>query len=227
MKMQKLGGFAAIAVICLIVVLLAIVLPFAAKNGLNEQGAGLDPAKVAAAYSSSPATIYIATILEILLAILGLLVILGLYERMHAKAPNLTRIMLIAVSVSCALSIITTMIGFRGMSLMEDIADVSIFKPILMLQNGLNMASTNIEGWILLLIAFAAFSTKALPRFIAYVFLVLGILLVTSFMLPNLQGPTGTIAAIVAMAFFAISYVWLGVIMLKKPVAGHTHSSAV
>jgi len=216
MKMQKLGGFSAIASVCLIVVLIAIAVPYATKHGLNEQGAGLDPAKVMAAYSSSPATIYIASILQILISILGLLVVLGLYERMHGKAPNLTRIMIIAVSASCALSIIRIMINLRGMALMEEITNVSIYKPILMLQNGLNAASNNIDGWILLLIGLAAISTKALPRFITYVFLVIGILQVISFMLPGISGPTGITVLIVVVLFLVVSYIWLGVVMIKE-----------
>ena len=219
MKMQKLGGFSVFAVICLLIVLIVIMVPFSTKHGLNEPGAGLDPSKVMAAYSSSPTTYYVANTLEILVGILAFLIILGLYERMHSKAPNLTRIMIIAASVSCALSIIGAMIGLRGMALMKDFADVSIYKPILILQNGLNTASTNISGWILLLVAFAAISTKALPRFITYVFLVLGILAVIGFLLPEITGTVGGIISIVVLLFVVVSYIWLGVVMLKDSSA--------
>lgn len=215
MKMQKLGGYSAIAVICLVIILLVVALPYAAKYGLNEEGAGQDPAKVLAAASGSPGTAMLASILQMAISILGLLIVLGLYERMHAKAANLTRIMIIAVSASCALSIIRVMIGIRGRALMEGAADVSIFKPILMLQNGLNAASTNIEGWVLLLIAFAAIATRALPRFVAYVFLVFGFLTVIAFLLPDITGTAGIVVSIIAGLIWASAYVWLGIVMIK------------
>jgi hypothetical protein len=222
MKMQKLGGYSAIVSVCLLIILIAIVLPFTLKHGLNEQGAGLDPDKVMTAYSSSPTTIYVAGILEILVSILGLLVVLGLYERMHGKAPYLTRIMIIAVSVSCALSITNIMISLRGLALMDQISDVSIYKPILMMQGGLSAASNNISGWVLLLIAIAALSTKALPHFITYVFLVIGILQVISFLLPGITGPAGMIVLIVVVLFLVVSYIWLGVVMIRESAASIT-----
>jgi hypothetical protein len=222
MKMQKLGGYSAIVYVCLVVILIAFVLPFALKYGLNEQGAALDPEKVMTAYSSSPTTIYVAGILEILLSILGLLVVLGLYERMHGKTPYLTRIMIIAVSVSCALSITNILINLRGLALMDQISDVSIYKPILMMQEGLSAASNNISGWVLLLIAIAALSTKALPRFITYVFLVIGILQVISFLLPDITGTAGMIVLIVVVLFLLVSYIWLGVFMIRESAASIT-----
>ena len=62
MKMQKLGGYAAIAWICLMVVLSVIQLPLASRYGLTEQSAGLNPAKVAAAYSGSPMTFRVVSV---------------------------------------------------------------------------------------------------------------------------------------------------------------------
>jgi hypothetical protein len=216
MKMQKLGGYSAIVSICLIVVLLALVLPFASRYGLTEQGAALDPAKVMAAYSGSPMTFWVASILEILLGILGLLVVLGLNERMQAKAPNLMRLMIIAVSATCALTIANVMIGIRGLASMAGVADVSIYKPFLVMQNGLSTASDNGWGWMALLIGVAAISTHALPRFVAYVFLVLGILTVIGFALPAITGTAGTVISIVFGLFYAVAMIWLGVVMLRE-----------
>jgi hypothetical protein len=216
MQMQKLGGYSAIASICLIVVLLAIVLPFALRYGLTEQGAGLDPTKVMAAYSGSPMTVRVATVLEILLGILFLFVVLALNERMQAKAPNLMRLLIIAASASCALTITNGMIGIRGLASMVGGADVSIYRPFLVMQNGLSTASSNVSGWAALLIGLAAISTRALPRFIAYVFLVLGIWAVIGFALPTVTGTAGAVISIVAGLFYAIAMIWLGIVLLRK-----------
>jgi len=47
------------------------------RYGLNQPGAGLDPAKVTTAYAGSPLTVRMATVREILLGILIILVALG------------------------------------------------------------------------------------------------------------------------------------------------------
>jgi len=216
MKMQKLAGYAAIAWICLIVILLAIQVPFASRYGLTEQGAGLDPAKVAAAYSGSPMTFTVVSVLEILLGILFLFIALGLHERMRAKAPNMMRLLIIAASVSCALGIAGVMIAIRGLASMAGAADVSIYRPLLVMQSGLSTASDHALGWVDLLIGVAAISTRALPRFIAYVFLVLGILTVIGFALPTVTGTAGTVISIVVGFLIAIAMIWLGIVMLRE-----------
>ncbi len=216
MKIQRLGGYSAIAAICLVVLLLAIVLPFSRSHGLNEQGAGLDPEKVMAAYSSSPAVWSFASIMEILIAILGLLVVLGLHERMHNKAPNLMRLAVIAVSATCILSITNVLINLRVLSLMKEVTDLSIYKPLLMFGNGIEVAMNNFSGWVALLIGIAAISTKALPRFIAYVFFIIGILGVIRFLLPTTTpGATGITIIIVILLFYVIAYIWLGIVMIR------------
>jgi hypothetical protein len=216
MKMQKLGGYAVIAWICLIVVLMAIQLPLASRYGLTEQGAALDPAKVAAAYSGSPMTFRGISVLEILLGILFLLVVLGLHERMHAQAPNLMRLLIIAASASCALGIAAAMIGTRGLASMAGAADVSVYMPLLVMLSGLSTASDYTLGWVDLLIGLAAISTRALPRFIAYVFLVMGILTIIGFALPTVSGVAGMVISIVGGLLLATAWIWLGIVMLRE-----------
>jgi hypothetical protein len=219
MKMQKLGGYSAIASIILIIILLAIAIPFASRYGLLQQDAGLDPAKVAAAYSGSPMTVKVAVVIEIVLGILGLFVALALRERMQAKAPNLMRLLVIAASASCALTIINDMLSFRSLAAMAAAADVSIYKPFLVMQNGLSTASDNISGWVALLIGVAALSTRALPRFVGYVFLVIGILTVIGPALPS-AGPAGLYILIVIGLFYAVATIWLGIVLLREREAG-------
>ena len=226
MKMQKLGGYSAIASICLLVAVIAIAVPFAVRYGLNQPNAGLDPAKVAAAYSGAPMTVWAASILEFLGSILGILVVLALYERMQAKAPYLMRLLVIAASISCALTILGIMMGIRCMASMAGAADISIYKPFLVMQSGLSAASNNVSGWVALLLGAAALSTRALPRFIGWVFLILGILGVIGFTFPNLQGAAGLVVLILAGLFYAVSTIWLGVVLLRSQEAAPAKTMA-
>jgi hypothetical protein len=213
MKMQKVGGYSAIASVCLIVVLVAIVLPIASRYGLNQPNAGLDPAKVAAVYAGAPTEVWAASVLEIVISILFLFVAFALYERMEAKTPTLVRMLVIAASASCILTIIDAMIGIRSMASMTGAGDVSIYKPVLVLGQGLSTASDHIGGWSILLIGAAALAARALPRLVGWVFLVLGILGVVGFALPDIGA--GMAGLIVIGLLYAISMIWTGIVLLR------------
>ena len=217
MKMQKLGGYSAIATVCLGVILVAMVLPLASRYGLNQPNAGLDPAKVSALYAGASTTVWAASILEILGSILFLFVAFALYERMRDKAPNLVRMLIIAASASCVLTLVETMIGIRSMAAMKGAGDVSAYKPFLVMGQGLSTASDNISGWVSLLIGMAVLTTRALPRFIGWAFLALGILGVISFALPTNTdaGAVGIAILIVLGLLYAISAVWMGIALLR------------
>jgi hypothetical protein len=215
MNIQKLGGYSAIASIGLLIILILIVLPLVQRYGLNQPGAGLDPAKVAAAYSGSTTPIRVGSILNIVLDILGLFIALALSARMNAKAPNLTRLLVIAASASCILTIVSEMISGSIFASMAKAADLSLYKPILLLQNGLSTASTNLGGWVLLLMGLAGIATRALPRLMAYIFLVLGMLRVISFALPSSTGTVGIVTLILIVAVWAIATIWLGIVLLR------------
>mgnify|MGYP001084218672 CR=1 FL=1 len=215
MKIQKLGGYSAIVSVGLTIILLAIALPLASHYGLTEPGAGLDPAKRLAAYSGSPAAMQAMGVLTIVLGILGLFVAVALKARMQAKAPNLMLLLIIAASATSALTIIGVMLGVRGLAAMEKAADVSMYKPFLVMLSGLGTASDNISGWASLLIGIAAIRTRALPRFVAYVFLVLGILGVIAFTLPSMSGTAPGVIAIIIGLLYAIATVWLGIVLLR------------
>ena len=135
---------------------------------------------------------------------------------MHAKVPNMMRLLIIAASASCALGIAGVMIGTRGMASMAGAADVSVYMPFLVMLSGLSAASDHALGWVDLLIGLAAISTHALPRFVAYAFLVIGILTVAGFALPTVTGIAGTAISIVVGLLLAIAWIWLGIVMLRE-----------
>lgn len=97
MKLQRLGGYAAIA-------------SAFAYIGIRRLGDWSDPAKMMPAISAAPAKFYLDTLLWMASIILFLTVIIVLHERMQANAPYLTRLTLIAASTSTAMAIAESII---------------------------------------------------------------------------------------------------------------------
>lgn len=218
MKMQKLGGWALIIMLCLLIVYILIVLPLSRQYGLNEAGAMSDPAKVMAAYSGSTGTFQLLMPFGILLGILYILIALGLQARMHSKAPNLMRLLVVAASIASALRLANAMIGVRGFESMAKAPDISIFRPLLAMLNGLDTAAAHSWGWVTLLTGVGALVTCLLPRLLGYIVLLCGILSIIGFTLPTLTGITQTVVLIIVVALNVISIIWLAVLLIKKPV---------
>lgn len=218
MKMQKLGGWALIIMLCLTIVYVLIVMPLARQYGLNEEGAMSDPAKVMEAYSGSTATFRMLMPFGLVLGILYLLIAFGVQARMHSKAPNLMRLLVIAASIASALRLAAAMISIRGFESMAAAPDTSVFRPFLAMLNGLDAAAGNAWNWVILLIAVGALVTCLLPRLLGYIILVCGILGIIEFMLPTVTGTTQTALVIIVVALNVISILWLAVLLIKKPV---------
>jgi len=217
MKAQKIGGWALIVMLCLAVIYILIILPLGKQYGLNEPGATLDPAKMLAAYTGSPTTVRVLMPFGILLGILYLLIALGVKARMQAKAPVLMRLLVIAASIAAALRLADAMIGLRGFESMAKAPDVSVYRPLLAMLNGLGTAAEHAWAWAILLIALGGLSTALLPRLLAYIILVCGIVGIIGFMLPSATGTAATVTLIIVVALNIISILWLAVLLMKKP----------
>jgi len=216
MKMQKLGGWALIVLLCLVAVYIAVVVPLTAYYGLNEPDATLDPARMMAAYSGSTTTFKVLMPLGILIGILYLLIALAIQERMKAKAPNLMRLMIIAASVAAALRLANSMNSISGYASMAGAQDISIYRPFLAMANALSNAADHAWGWAVLLTALGALCTGLLPRLLGCVLLVLGILSVIGFALPT-AGAAGTAIEIILAALYVIAMIWLAAALIRKP----------
>jgi hypothetical protein len=226
MKMQKLGGYSVIACMCLFVVTMVIEVLLFSRYGLNAQGALLDPAKMSALFSGSPLAARALGGLKVLLPILSLVFALALRERMQLKAPNLVRLLVIASSAYCVLDITRIVILGRAMAAMAGVADVSIYKPYLLMFDGINAAAGYVYGWVALLIGVAAIATRAFPRFIGYASLVFGIWSGIRDFLPNTPGAAAKVLSIIFALFYTVAVIWMGVEMLRvretapaKPIA--------
>ncbi len=214
MKMQKVGGYASIISVCVVIAYLAIVLPLSARYGLNEAGAGLEPAKLMAVYTGSPIVVKMLFPIDILIAILTLLVVLGIQDRTQAKAPYLTRLLVIATAISAGLRLVGMMNGIQGFASMVGAKDISIYRPFLAMLGGFSAAADHAWGWSMLLIAFAGLSTAALPRLLNYMFLVLGIFSVIGFTF-SLAGAAGIVVTVIFGLLAIAASVWLGVVLIK------------
>jgi hypothetical protein len=110
MKLQKLGGYAAIASVF---ISLGVV-PILAMKTSGGQLFGGDPAKWMAAISAAPANFLAIALLAIVGSILAFVMFLALHERMQANAVHLTRIMLITASAGSVIEIMYSVISIAG-----------------------------------------------------------------------------------------------------------------
>lgn len=213
MKLQKIGGYASIALVCVVVIVVMGTLSVYSRYGFTESGARFDPANAMTIYADSPIGSRLLSPLGILIGILLLLIALALQERMQTKAPHLMRLAVMAASVSCALYLTITISSTISLASMSGARDISVYRVALVIFSGLRSAASNAWGWALLLSGWAALRTCALPRILSCMILVCGVMAIIRYILPPLPNPFGLIVALL----FAISMVWLGVVLIRKP----------
>jgi hypothetical protein len=208
MKLQKLGGYASVVMICALIVggiIEALTLP-----GLGLTGAGgSDPLKVMAAYDTSPTVFRVLQPINILLPIYMVLIALVLQERMRAGAPYLMRLAVIAASIASALLLAEILASTPGLISISSTKDISAYRAFRATIDGLASAGVNAWGWAALLIGCAAIRTRALPRILRYIILLNGVATIITFAVAQ--------AYVVGLLLFLISVVWLGVALLRKP----------
>ena len=220
MKLQKLGGYASIVFVCALIAVVGIAAFTMPRLGLTLSGDGADPVKVMAAYEASPITFHVLRPFGILIAIVIVLITLALQERMRANAPNLMRLAVIAASVASALLLANTITGTLGLASITSAKDVSAYRAFRVMQDGLSSAGLNAWGWALLLMGWAAITTRALPRILSWLILVYGVVTIFQFAVVQIQS--------VSLLLFLISMMWLGVVLLRKqePSPAQAHKTA-
>ncbi len=203
MKLQKLGGIAAIASLCAFYGYVFIVTHF---------GLPTDPVKMMAAYSLTPTYSNVGLLLVAVSYILNLVFGLALYERMHAKAPYLMLITLIASSAATAIGIMEAAVWIEGMGVIAPKQDVSSLRALIAVFSGLHTAAFHTEACSLPFVGWAILKTRAFSRIPGWLSLIAGILLILAFIIPQLK-PTPWFLACAAV-------IWLAIEMLlrKQPV---------
>ena len=211
MKLQKLGGYASIVSACITVVIVIILFSlFYEFTGLDIY----DPVKMIAVYQTSTMAFWVCYILGILTAILVLLIVLALEERMRSDAPHLMRLAVIAASAFSALYLTAMIGGFFRNELLAATNDMSAFRAFLVLHELLGGAATNALGWGFLLIGLVAIRTHRLPQILGYIILIFGIGSILQFVFSVSQFIPGIV--INALLSFIV-FVWLGIYLIRNP----------
>ena len=206
MKLQKLGGYAAIAGVCFNIIYEIM------QGDLTDF---VDSAKTMASLSASPVHSVVLSLPGIIAAILIFVMFSTLHERMQANAPYLTRIMLIAASARLVV-FITGVIGI----LMGDVLivvpaqDVSAFRASSAVGFGLYIMGHHIHGWACLLLGCAILKTRLFSRILGCLFLFAGIIQIPATIVP--QPLQGSLLLVIAALLMVVSTVWIGIALIRQ-----------
>jgi len=207
MKLQKIGGVGSIGFACLCAIYLVFFFLVLPRLGLVGPSDWIDPAKTNAAWGASPIALFLLNLESILLSIAFILIVLALRERMQAGAPNLMRIVVIGVSIACALWLASALIDIIGSPSIASVQDISAKRAVIAIYFGLIIAGDHAFGWVLLLIGWAALKTKGLARILSYLLMLNGILGILEFAVQPFM--------FVGLILSIIWGVWLGVVLLR------------
>jgi hypothetical protein len=208
MKLQKIGGVGSIGFACLFAIYLVFFLLVLPRLGLVGPSDWIDPVKSNAARSTSPITFFLINLESILMSIAFILIVLALRERMQAGAPNLMRIVVIGVSIACALWLASALIDIVGSPSIVSAQDVSARRAVIAMYFGLIIAGDHAFGWVLLLIGWVALKTRGLPRILSYLLMLCGILGILEFAVQPFM--------FVGLILGIVWGLWLGVVLLRS-----------
>jgi len=203
MKLQRLGGYAAITALFLTIAYELFAIFLKSRTAFTDS-----PVKGMAAALAIPTEFHVLHLLPIVSSIIGFMWALALHERMQANAPYLTRAMLIAFSVYATMNIASNFIGFESIAVLAPMQDLSAFTAFISVIGGLHNASNHAFGWYVVFIGCAVLKTHAFSRVIGWLFLLEGILLMAE-RIANVLGLISASASIIAI-------VWIGTAMIRQ-----------
>ena len=204
MKLQKLGGYASIILICVIVVIRGI----SAKLGLPLRYTDVSPTELMTAFETYPIFIRIARLTSFLAAIYLVLITLVLKERMQSDAKNLMSFAIIAASIASTLELTGGTILVSSMEAMTAAKEILSYTLLVGIMEGISYAKGYAWGFALLLTGIAAVKTLVLPKILSYIILIYGICHIITFYVK----PAGIVGML-----FPIIFLWLGIYLLWKP----------
>ena len=206
MKLQRLGGYAAIAGF----------FSYIAFVALQRLGASVDwsnTAKAMAAVSAAPNRFYVYSLLWIITYVLMLTTFFALRERMQAAAPHLTSAMLIALSAAAAMAIAESIIYLKSIGMIIAQQDASAFRACMAVTAGLHWANGHACGWAYLFFGCAILKTRELSRTLGWLSLLTGILWIPNVFFVQLGFTHLTLVYILTGC---ISAVWTGIALLRE-----------
>ncbi len=211
MKLQRLGGYSALASVC---AYLAVVLIYIFT--LDHLGDLTDPAKMMEATSAAPGNIYAGYLLMSASYIFILIMALALHERMQSGAPYLTGLLVIAAAAGTVMQIAETVIFIRQATTIAQTQDVSAWRALTGITDGLHFTGGHLCAWTVLLSGCAILRTRALSRTLGWLLLVTGIIWLPRFAVPQL----GFVPALLS----CVGAIWTGIALLRvkqpQPVSG-------
>jgi hypothetical protein len=206
MKLQKLGGYAAIASVCFTFIYYIIRGP-----GVDM----MDAAKRMAAFSAAPNHFVVLLLSFSIETLLLLVAFLAFHERMQADAVHLTRMMLIAASF-CTAGAITASIGFLigGGLIIVPTQDISAFRALYAVVLSLGYMSNHTYGWACLLAGCAILRTHSFPRILGWLFIFNGIVWIPTNIVPQLLRISQL--PFIAGLLYVVTTVWMGIALLRQ-----------
>lgn len=201
-NLQSVGGVAALIQALGFLAILAIFLVILPSQGFTLPTDLSNPTKVAAA---AP-TLGLLNWVTVLFSLTIVVVILALYERLQARAPNRLRLAVAAAVVASGLFLATSMVGIVGGPLLAQ--NPAAGATLGALNQGLLDAARFAAGWSALLWGWAVVTEGGLPRALGYWMLLNGVIAILVFAVPPFQ--------LVGLAVGLIWSVWLGIALLRE-----------
>lgn len=210
MKLQKIGGIGSIGTAILIVIMLVIILLVFPRLGLMGPSAWYDTTKCLDAMSVSSISFFIFSLVLILFSITYIFIVLGLKERMQDSAPNFMQVVIIAVSVTCALWLAAGSIGIFGWPSIVHAKDISALSTANAMYFSLCFAGDSAAGWVLLLIGLAALKTRSLPKILSYFAVLKAIVMILEVAVQPFT------LSVIGLLLGIVFYPWLGIVLLRS-----------
>ena len=206
-NIQRLGGYASLLLGFGFITILII--DFAVLAPMGFAGPDTPPELVMALVNTSAIPFQLLDIFSMLGCSALVLTVLALRERMASDAPNHMRLAVIAATIASALMVVVSTADFRSIPILAATNDVSTFRAITSLLDGIFNGGIFAWGWTVFLCGWAGLQTAKLPARLCYLLLLTGILGILTFVI--------TIFGIFVVALNVGWGLWLGYVLLRQP----------
>jgi hypothetical protein len=208
MKLQRFGGYAAIASVLVAVAGLLLL----SQLTKNVVGGVSDPSKFKDLFSTAPVGFYAAAVLMVIYTSLLQIMFIALNERMQNKAPQLTLISLIASSAGTVVMVAVSIFNYDTIriALQHGVPEKIIEARLTFFGNfaELRMVASHFCGWAFLLMGWAILRVRPFSTLLGCLFVITGLLNILGFMLRYFE-MAGHLCMFVAS-------VWTGIALLRQ-----------
>ncbi len=204
MKLQRLGGYAAIASVFGVAAYVVFVI-----MGINIDLS--EPAKFMAAVSAAPVSFYALCVLQIIRFTLWQIMFFALHECVRNETPQLARSSLIAASAGTAVLITVAILYFNTIRIILQnrilMQNAAAYRVIDAIAGGLIITTAHIYGWAFLLMGCAILRARAFSAILGWLFAVTGLFGLLAFIYLPLTA--------VFLLMICVVSVWIGIALLR------------